>query len=394
MNTPPRDTKPGSRTLLAAGILAAAAGLMLLAANAHMEQACAQHDTPYLALCEPEQEESTATLYQHVARNPGDASAWTRLVSLEEGRSAGAVLDAAAVVAPNHGTVLRQRAQRALDEGRMEEAVALLVQLQRYRKASHPSKALARIMASDDGLRLLRPHLPDARYWLPGTLTAITTLKLPLSTALPLIAEAEAGKLVPPELVAGYMRSLKQQGYWADAYALWLARHGEPVPLLYNGSFDQPLRTDGFDWEVEQAARTRAGTFAFQPLLAGRGRVLDIEFTGRPFKAPVVRQRLFVFALSGNYELRGQYTAARLNTTEGLVWRLRCSSGQLVAESPPLLETGGMWKTFEIDIALPPDCGETASLQLETIAAYDTAAGFKGRISFDAMHLGKAGDTP
>ena len=62
------------------------------------------------------------------------------------------------------------------------------------------------------------------------------------------------------------------------------------MPLLFNGGFEQGFIADGFDWELRDEGPSKAGALIEQPALGERGRVLQVEFTGRPVAQPLVRQ--------------------------------------------------------------------------------------------------------
>jgi hypothetical protein len=381
----------------AAGVVAV--GIFLAAASAHLERACVVRDTPYLPLCEQStaaaappqaQAEARERLRQRIRENPGDAPAWTRLLMVAEPDTFDGILRAATVLAPNNGNVLRRRAAQAVERGNHPEAVRLLVQMLRNRGTADAAKVLAYLAASDEGTALLRPHVRDAQYWLPSVLSHLGAMKVPPGHALPLVAEAMAQGVLPDATRHTYMRALKAGGFWLDAYGLWLAHHKQTVPLLYNGGFDQALEPDGFDWEVTPVSRSKAGVVMEQQALARRGFVLDMEFTGRSFSRPLIRQ--YVFAPPGPYRLKGEYMASKLRSEGGLAWKVFCTSGgkEATVRTTNLQDTGGVWKVFEVDFTVPPDCGPVASLQLEPAAAFEAATGMKGRIAFDAFSLARS----
>lgn len=382
--------------LLLAGVGAVLAGCLVWASfSFHLQRACVLNDTPYLPLCPDTtalaREDLEQALRKRISRNPGDSSAWISLAAQEfESRRRGS-LGAAAALAANEPNVLQLRAAEALERNDLEPATALLVQLiTRYGGAEAP-KVLAQLIATGQGIALLRPHISDAKRWLPQVLWALGNLKLPAPLAMPLVAEAAAQKTLTPAAIQGYIRALKAGGYWGDAYALWISQIKERVPLVYNGSFDKLFEPDGFDWEVTPVQPSRAGALAVQRDLAKRGKVLEIEFSGRPMAVPIVRQYLFV--APGRYAVRGQYVASKLKTEQGLAWAVRCPNAARTeaGRSDALQDTSGAWKSFQFEFTLPAQCGLVASLQLEPFAPFEATAGFKGRATFDAIEVRPAG---
>lgn len=394
-----QDGLPVAVRLLLAGLgVAAAGGLIWLGVSTHMQRACTVMDTPYLPLCTAvaaaSHAERQARLRAYLADNPGDSGAWIQLTNLQTGPQTGpieqALFRAASTLAPTEPNVLMWRAGQALADDELPKATELLVQLVEHRRKREAIEQLARIVASaEDAAALLRPHLPTASRWLPPVLASLVALKLPLASALPLLAEASAKGTVPQQTIQAYTRALKADGKWADAYGLWIAQQKGPTPLLYNGSFDRPFQPNGFDWEVTPVPRSRAGAVVSQRGIANRGQVLEIQFTGRSLATPVLRQ--YVFAAPGKYLLRGHYMGSKLRMEQGLAWSARCinthSRNALAGRSDALQDTAGVWKPFQFSLQIPPDCGLVVSVQLETFAPFEATAGFKGRASFDGIEL-------
>ena len=381
-----------ARWILALSGTAAAVGVFFAGMSVHLRSACVERDTPYLPLCpEPSKDPQVVReqMRERIARNPGDSVAWARLLVAEPRERTDSVLVGASLVAPMDPMVARWRAAQALQQGKLPEGIALLVQLLQHQHSAESARVLAQIAATPDGPAFLRPHLAPGSRWLPQVLGAGYAMKLPPGNVLPLVAEAAEKGALPDDARQLYMRSLKANGHWLDAYGLWVAQHKDPVPLLYNGSFDQALEQDGFDWEFTRVPRSRAGVMVQQEAVARRGLVLGLEFTGRSFTSPVVRQ--YLFASPGPYRLRGEYMASKLRSESGLAWSVLCTSGRkaVLARSRPLPDTGGVWKPFEVDFDVPPDCGAVASLQLEPAAPFEATTGIKGRVAFDALSLAR-----
>lgn len=379
-----------ARMILALAGIAIASALIWLSFSVHLKRACVVMDTPYLPLCTDAQSDAELQrkLRARLAANPGDSNAWVQLTSLERSEHEKALLRAASTLAPTEPNVLMWRAGEALSANRLPEAVELLVQLIEFRGKGEAAQVLARIVASGQGTPLLRPHLAEASRWLPQVLASLVALKLPITSVQPLVTEAWAQKAITRQTLQAYIRSLKADGQWVDAYGLWLTLTPGPVPLLHNGHFDQPFQTDGFDWEVAPALPSRAGATVSQRGSGSRGQVLDIQFTGKAIAVPMVRQH--IFAAPGKYMLRGQYMASRFRSDQGLAWTARCTNRSamgVAGRSTGLQDTAGTWKEFQFTIVVPSDCGTVFSLELETFAPFEASAGLKGGVAFDALEL-------
>jgi hypothetical protein len=371
--------------------LAAASGGVALGLFAHAHRACTVLDTPYIPVCPTTAHAPAAKADQvrdRLARNPGDAEGWLQFLEVS-GPEADAVLRANAAVAPNDPNVLRWTAARALEQGRLDEGVASLVRFLEYRWGDKEARILAALIARGDGTALLQRHVGSENKWLAPVLAAMGALKVPAAQALPLVSAALEKGGLPDGLKKQYMDSLKASGNWVDAYGLWMTEHKE-APLLFNGGFDQAIATAGFDWEVSPAPRSRTGNHVQQVPAAQRGHVLQVEFTGRPFSVPVVWQ--YVFTPPGAYRLRGEYSASRLKSEGGLVWKVECVNGDRkeIGRSPALLDTADLWKSFELSFAASPECGPVVRIQLATLAGYEALSGIKGRIAFDNLKLDAA----
>lgn len=364
--------------------------LLWAAASAHLRNACVVRDTPYLPICpsaspQPDEEQ----LRHRLSRNPGDAKAWIALLTTEPPPAQQELLAAVFKVAPNDADVLRLRTVDALTRNDLPTAVELLVKMtEQGLGQGDPPKVLARLIATPKGAELVRPHLVPGSGWLPSVIQQMSSLKLPPEPVFPLLAEAAAKHIVPQQTVQSFVRTLKAERKWADAYGLWAAQQRQPLSVLFNGSFEQPFQRDGFDWEVTSSPPGRAGAVLSQQTERGHGQVLEIQFNGRALATPVMRQYLFV--APGRYVIHGQYMTAKLRVEEGLAWAVRCTNDgprALAGQSEALKDTNRIWKSFSFEVDVPDNCGLVASLQLETFASFEAAAGVRGTASFDAFEL-------
>lgn len=374
-------------TISAAALGAAGLGWASVAAN--LERACAVDDTPYLGLCAaaaPGSAAQLAALRSRIGANPGDTNAYVQLALAD--RSAPGAAAAAARLAPNHPDVLTVRTAAALDRREWSQAIPALVQLTEQNDRPQAARMLAALIAAGHG-SLLSPYLTPGSRWLPRALAQLRHTRARFSVALPLVVQALQAGVLDPEAVLEHVRQLKAAGAWVDAYSLWVALNGKPLPLLYNGSFDQALVADAFDWEIPPAGpASRAGAFVDRRGAEERGAVLDIRFSGRPMVVPLVHQ--YVFLDEGMYRLRGEYLARELRIEHGLAWSVGCTGkGAQTGKSGPLHDTAGRWQPFSFEFSVPRECGFMARLQLETHEPVEAVLGARGRVAFDALSLQK-----
>jgi hypothetical protein len=369
---------------IAAGCAALLLGWACVGLN--LSRGCAVDDTPYLDLCPSAP--TPASLRERIARNPGDSAAYVQLALLDRSTARPRYVAAAAQLAPNDANVLLLQARAALDAQDWAHAVEPLVRLTDYRENMNASQVLARLVAAGQG-QLLLPYVTPGSRWLPRALGELSPLNAPFSAVLPLVSKALKAGVLSADDARVYLRQLKRAGAWLDAYSLWVSLHDAPLPALYNGSFEDPFDPDGFDWEPTITTPAgRAGAVVERRGSDRHGAVLDIHFTGRALPVPLVRQ--YVFIGSGRYRVRGEYQAQQFRMEQGLAWSVHCTAGDTTAgRSPALADTGGIWRSFEFDFAVPPGCGAVVSLQLETFAPFEAALGARGRIAFDALTLEK-----
>lgn len=372
---------------LLACCVAAAAIVGWMSVSINRERTCTLEEGPSVDLCVPAAAGSPAeieALRARIARDPGDANAYASLALADRSARHDRLVELASTLAPRDPNLLLHRADAALRRQDWPGAVAPLIELADRRDVAVAVKALASLVAMGHGA-LLEPYLAPGSRWLPRVLGQMRASGQPFSGALPLVVRAQQRGVLDAETVHSYVRELKEQGAWSDAYALWLSLHGKSQPALFNASFDHAFELDGFDWEIPAGGPPwRAGTVVERRRAEQRGSVLELQFTGREIRLPIIRQYLFIGP--GRYRLRGDHLTRRLHMEEGLQWMVRCGTS-IIGASPPLRETGGLWRTFEFEFSVPAACGLVASLQLETASPSEAALGARGRVSFDAFDL-------
>jgi hypothetical protein len=360
----------------------------------NLQRACELNEWPHFSSCPVPDEAVPAQvrdLRARIAANPGDSVAWLALALLTSQPGGVAPLDDAAVLAtasrmaPQDPLPQRLQVSRALQRELWPQAVPGLVRLVQEQGDADAARVLAALVARPKAQAALRAALQPGSTWLEPMLGQLDAAKVPVAMAMPLVAQALPLKLVSPRMGQALMRSLKAGGQWLEAQALWVALAGGAVPLLYNGGFEQGFIADGFDWELRDEGPSKAGALIEQPALGDRGRVLQVEFTGRPVAQPLVRQTLVL--PPGSYGFAGDYMGRQMRTEQGLVWTFNCVAGDReLARTPALLDTQGQWRSMSVALAVPPDCTAVV-LQLQTGLGSEALTGLRGQMSFDAFRL-------
>lgn len=385
----------GVRLALGAVLTALAIALAYVAWGRNLEQACTLKQWPELPSCLHSANDvplQVQALHQRIARNPGDSAAWIDLAVLSSqpvnatGLNHNAVLDTATQLAGEDYRLQRLQAARAIQLQQWPHAVDWLVRMVQDNSNGSAAVALAALMREPQALAAMQTHIKPGARWLGPVISAMSQAGVPVVLAMPLVVKALPQQSLSPELTQGLLRQLKADGQWLEAHALWTAWLGHPVPLLFNGDFDQGFIAGGFDWEVTPVSPSKAGALVRQVALDKHGGVLQVEFTGRPVDIPVVRQSLVL--LHKRFVFSGQFMATNLRVNEGLTWVLQCVNDKReIARTPALKDTAGQWQPFAVEFELTPGCGQAASLQLQTFAPYEAATGLRGQVSFDSFKL-------
>jgi hypothetical protein len=174
---------------------------------------------------------------------------------------------------------------------------------------------------------------------------------------------------------------------WLDAYLAWLNglddRQLTVLGNIYNGSFELPLTSVGFDWRVFPL---RGVVVETAQTYGTRGdKALHINFNGQRAQFRHVLQYLFLEP--GQYRLRGWVRVDQLRTERGLRWTMRCAPDQPVLVASELFLGSDDWRLFGVEFTVPEsDCmAQMLRLELEGRAALDFEV--EGDIWFDDLSV-------
>jgi len=402
------DAKPGwtpARMGVFALLLVAALWLGWKAWDVNITMSCWKNEWPNLPVCEEingrTPQERVARLQERLAANPGDSQALVELTELAHrpetaaGLDAPALLAAAGQAAPQDVTVLQLQANEALRAQRWPDALDKLTRLSQHHHNADATRVLAELVAlaaQPPAQPTLQQALVDAvdadAGWLDRVLRAMPGAKLPLGSAMPLVALAaakEPGLSAPLGLYV--IRQLKTEGLWLEAHAIWLRLWKRPLGYLFNGDFEQNFVAGGFDWEVIERDPHRGGARIDLAGRRERGQVLRVAFTGRAMKTPLVRQHMML--PPGHYRFAGDFQSSDLRSNEGLSWVFSCADGDRreLARTPALKTTGRTWQTTGMSLEVPAECGLGVALSLQTQAPYEARTGLRGEVLFDRFTL-------
>jgi len=367
----------------------------------NITMSCWKNEWPHLAVCGDivgrTPAEQIARLQERLVQNRGDAEAkillanWASSPDATPGMNAPALLAAAIQAAPQDGRVLRLQANDALSQQQWPEALDPLIRLSRYHGDAEAAQILAVLMGNAGGDEKVMAALMAATQadggWLDRPLRAFPKAEIPVGNAMPLILTLMDNGALTPSLGQFLIGRLKGEQRWMEAHAIWRHLWKRSVPLVFNGDFEQPFVRGGFDWEVADANDHRSGVRVNTVGRGERGQVLQVSFTGKAMKPPVLRQDLML--LPGNYSLSGRMQSSDLRSEQGLAWVVSCAKdGRELARSPALKAGGRDWTSWRVALTMPADCtGFGAKLALQTFAPFEAKTGLRGEALFDDLQI-------
>ena len=398
------------RALAALGLLVGALWLGWKAWDVNITMSCWKNEWPHLAVCDEimgrTPAEKVQRLQERLAQNPGDSqalvelAAWAREPELAAaGLDAPALLAAAVRAAPQDARVLRMQTNDAMRAQQWPQALDPLIRLSRYHNDPEATRTLAILIGQSGNdpsvMSALKAAAEADGGWLGRPLYAMPKEQLPVGSAMPLLLALMEQRGLTPQLGQFVIGQLKREGRWIEAHAVWRHLWNRPLPLVFNGDFEQAFVRGGFDWEVADANDHRSGARVGTVGRKERGQVLEVSFTGKAMKPPILRQDLLL--PPGRYTLSGRMQSTDLRSQQGLAWVLSCAQdGRELARSPALKTTGREWLRWEVAATMPGDCpGFGARLSLQTFAPYEAKTGLRGEALFDDLQLvSEAGPPP
>ena len=320
------------------------------------------------------------------------ADLWVKAGRVPVAQGLVAVADA---LGPMRPPVLSRSADFWLRQGQWDRVLARWsnLLLNRPENAKQLFPVLLRVAENPASRPLLQPFLeqPPA-WWLQ--FFSYTAQKAQSSETVLALYQARRRRGDPLDKVEqqAYLDRLLRDKRWLDAYLAWLNglddRQLTVLGNIYNGSFELPLTSVGFDWRVFPL---RGVVVETAQTYGTRGdKALHINFNGQRAQFRHVLQYLFLEP--GQYRLRGWVRVDQLRTERGLRWTMRCAPDQPVLVASELFLGSDDWRLFGVEFTVPEsDCmAQMLRLELEGRAALDFEV--EGDIWFDDLSIARLED--
>jgi hypothetical protein len=234
--------------------------------------------------------------------------------------------------------------------------------------------------------KLLATNPPWRRAFFQALPRAVTDARTPLRLLLAVRQTPGAPALAD---IRDYVHLLMQNKFYDLAYYAWLqflpasqlATAGTP----FNGSFEFNPSGLPFDWSIGggKGATAEIAERADRPgerallIALGPGRV---EFSG-------VEQTLML--APGPYRLEVSYRG-ELTGPRGLVWRIACTDGPPLGQSPMILGAAPAWKGIEVAFTVPEKGCRVQHLSLSLDARMPSEQLVSGSVWLDDVRISRA----
>ena len=227
--------------------------------------------------------------------------------------------------------------------------------------------------------------------WRPGLLSTLQKAKDPRGAEQVLSALRRQGGVNADEY-DDWIAYLIRQGRLGEAYGRWagtLDLQGKPLPLVYNGDFEQPVSDRGFDW---RQTRIPGVSLEFVPDRSARGLAAHAAFRGRPVAKVNLEQLLLLGP--GRYRFSARVRADALRSERGLEWTLTCiGQSTPLATSEPLGGTFN-WRSVVMEVNVPVTGCHGQSLRLRNPAPAGSIQQVSGDLWFDEVAVQPHRTTP
>jgi len=257
--------------------------------------------------------------------------------------------------------------ERALESGRLFEALAELDTLLRARPSLTPQLApsVQALLEVGDAVevRFVR-LLATAPPWRHSLLARLSAGIRDPNALVRLFSRLQESTARPStDEMLPFLERLVREGLYDEAYSAWLV-HLPPdrlsrLGLLYNGNFRYPVSNLPFDWTFTPTIGVSIAAVDHEELKA-----LNVEFYGA--RVAFANVSHLVMLSPGRYSFSGAGKTDDLENELGLRWRIYCAEKPAEAlATTKLLKNTTPLRAFRVEFSVPNSGCEAQWLKLE-----------------------------
>ncbi|MBM4221361.1 MAG: hypothetical protein FJ170_05375 [Gammaproteobacteria bacterium] len=326
--------------------------------------------------------------------NPTNGPAYAALARLHEAAgdvpAAARAMETAAAMAPRRIDVQTEAAAFWMRRGDIARALlhwdVVLTFGTDLRARLFPD--LLRLVEQPATLAAFAPLLQKEVAWWPDFFAYAANNAAQVDTVQALFnLQAKGPNATSAPALRTFLGRLQREGLWTEAYFIWLNSLSKEqinnVGNLFNGGFEYPISSVGFDWIIDPLPQVLVETAATHGSTGSRA--LHVVFRGSKTAYRHLRQHLLL--PPGSYSLRGRVRPESLETAQGLQWAVWCAGGKAPLATSERFLGSDQWRHFSLQFAVPKaDCPvQMVRLELAGRTVLDFEA--RGGIWFDDISV-------
>jgi tetratricopeptide (TPR) repeat protein len=333
-------------------------------------------------------------LRQAIDANPAEGRAYAALGRLLETRGeagqARQAMETAARLSPQRSDVQMEVAAYWMRQGDLDRALAHWNTVLRHRPDLYARVFPALLQLAGDPARQATfiPLLKQPVPWWPAFFMHAAANAPDVNTVRVLFSLQQGGPNPPtPEMLRAYLARLQKEGAWTEAWFAWLNSLKKEqigkLGYLYNGSFEAPISSLGFDWIEQKDAAVSLDTAA--TFETSGERALRVNFRGLRVKFQHLYQYLML--PPGKFYLQGRVRPDNLQAAQGMQWALYCVGNDTPVAVTDHFRGSDQWTRFRTEFSIPPSGCPVQMLRLELAGTIRLDFDASGTIWFDNLGI-------